>query len=164
MANPNIVQTPMNVQTLYSAETAGFGMQKAYFPVVLAGLTGTNKVVDNYQFGCNGKITSLKYVGTVPATTASKAATITPSLGGVNLTAASGNGGALALTTANSGAGAVVSGVAITGGNTFTPTTLFDLTLSSVTAFSEGSGVIEVTYTNEDVRALFAKMGLLFPA
>lgn len=137
-------------------------MTKA-FPIVLAGLSGTNKVVSNYQFGCHGRIMATRYVPTIPATTASKAATITPTLDDVALGAASGSGGALALTTANSGADdPPVSGTAITGTNSFSPTTNFDLTLSSVTAFSEGSGVIEVDYYDDDFRSLFAKMGLLF--
>ena len=69
-------------------------------------------------------------------------------------------GGVLALTTANCTAGAKVAGSAITALNTFTPTSKFDLTLSSVTAFVEGSGVVLVTYYNDDDRnALAAGLG-----
>jgi len=142
LAAPNSSTTDLSIATVIGA---GTGKQHVYFPVVLAGLAGTAKVVDNYLFGFNGRILAVDFLATVPASTAAKAATITPSLDGTNLT-----GGVLALTTANCTAGALVSGTAVTAGYTFTPTSQFDLTLSSVTAFVEGSGVIDVTVINDD--------------
>src|ERR1051326_1875887 len=154
MAAPNIQQTDLWLSGLMPGNTGiGVGLWPIPFPVVLAGLAGTNNVVTGYAFGFTGRIITVQYIPIIPVTTAAKAATITPSLGGVNLTAASGNGGALALTSANCAAGqGPVTGTAITGGNSFGPTTLFAMVLSSVTAFAEGSGVIFVTVYNDDLR------------
>lgn len=157
MAAPNIVQTPMTFASMYPLKAAGMGLRKTYFPVTLAGLLGTAKVVDNYTFDCNGRITNIEYVSTVPASAASKAATLTPSLDGVNLT-----GGVLNLTTALAVAGAVVPATPITGLNVFTPTSQFDLTLSAVTAFTEGSGVLEVTWYNTDEIYIAAQRNMMF--
>ena len=110
----------MSLDGLYPLKTAGLGLRKSYFPVTLAGLAGTAKVVDNYTFDCNGRITAIDFVTTVPASTASKAATITPVLDGTAIT-----GGVLALTTALATAGAdYCRRTPITALNTFTPTTL----------------------------------------
>jgi hypothetical protein len=159
MAAPNNSTKTMTIASLYPSLTAAIGLKRAYFPIVLAGLAGTAKVVDNFTFGHAGRITDLRFIATIPASTASKAATITPSINGTNLT-----GGVLALTTANCTAGAIVNDTAITAGNTFDADDVFDLTLSSVTAFSEGSGVIEVTYYDDDQRAVFAKSQMAFAA
>jgi hypothetical protein len=159
VAAPNTSTQTLTLNAMHPLLDASIGLKKAYFPIVLAGLAGTAKVVDNFTFGCRGRVMDIRFIATIPASTASKAATITPSIGGTNLT-----GGVLALTTANCTAGAIVNDSAITAGNTFDADDAFDLTLSSVTAFVEGSGVIEVTYYNDDERSLFAKMGLLFAA
>ena len=88
-------------------------------------------------------------------TTGSKLATLTPSINGTNLTAASGNGGEIALTSAlcvaqTSTAGRI-AGTAITGGNTFNGTTDYILlTASSVTAFAEGAGTFNFVLINDD--------------
>jgi hypothetical protein len=162
---PNTSTEDISLNGMHPVGGPRVGLNTKAFPIVLAGLSGTNKVVSNYQFGCNGRVVATRYIPTIPATTASKAATITPTLDDVALGAASGSGGALALTTANSGADdPPVSGTAITGTNTFSATTNFDLTLSSVTAFAEGSGVIEVDWYDDDLRDLLSTMGVLFAA
>jgi hypothetical protein len=154
---PNTSTSTLTLTAMHPLLDAAIGLKKMQIPVALAGLAGTAKVVDNLTFGHAGRITAIKFVTTVPASTGSKAATITPSLGGTNIT-----GGVLALTTATCTAGAVFAGTAITALNSFSADTAFDLTLSSVTAFAEGSGFIEVTYVNTDERDFYAKMGLLF--
>lgn len=149
MAVPNISQSPMDLSLLVGG--AGIGFTPVTFGLVLAGLLGTAKVLDDHLFGFNGRIVSIEFRCTVPATTAAKALTLTPSLGGVNLT-----GGVLALTSANCTAGARVAATAITGLNSFTPTTPFDETLSGVTAFIEGSGELVINCYNDDTRNAIA--------
>jgi len=110
------------------------------FPVTLANITGTMDVVTNYIAGFAGSITKFSFIVTTPVTTASKAATLNLEIGTTNLT-----GGVLSLTSANcTPLGAVVDATAITANNTFTSTDSISVEASSVTAFTEGAGVLEI--------------------
>lgn len=81
-----------------------------------------------------------------PATTAAKAATLTPIIGAVPVT-----GGVMALTSANQNAiNNTVAGTAITAGATGTANSILGVTASAVTAFIEGSGQVEFSVTNND--------------
>lgn len=106
--------------------------------VVLASLANATLVTTPAQF--NGTILSARFVTTVPASTASKLATLTTNIAGTNTT-----GGVIALTTATVNAqGKVVESTAATAANTFTKGQAIGVKASSVTAFVEGSGVIEI--------------------
>lgn len=82
-----------------------------------------------------------------PATTAAKAATLTAQIAGTPVT-----GGVVSLTSANATpAGALVAGTAITALNTGAAGDTVEAAVSSVTAFVEGSGHIELGITNKDL-------------
>lgn len=83
----------------------------------------------------------------VAATTAAKAATLTVRVNDVAVT-----GGVIALTSANcTPSGATVAASAVTGGNTGTANQNVGVLVSSVTAFVEGSGQIEITVSNTSI-------------
>lgn len=114
-------------------------------PVDLAALA--NSQVLNVDAPFDGSITSIKFRVINPATTGSKLATLTGQIATTPTT-----GGVVALTSANcTPAGAVVSGTAVTGANTFTSGQAIGVTVSSVTTFIEGTGIIELTVQNTDV-------------
>lgn len=85
-----------------------------------------------------GRIKSTSFSVDVPATTAAKAATLTPKIAGTATT-----GGAIALTSANcTPVGNEIDGTAITAANTFTAGQTITIAASAVTAFVEGSGTL----------------------
>jgi hypothetical protein len=86
-----------------------------------------------------------------PASTTSKLATLT-----LSTTAGAVTGGVMALTTANQNtAGGTVAATAISGTNaTSTAGTAVIITASSVTAFGEGDGWVEVTVRNNDLSVI----------
>lgn len=95
-------------------------------------------VVARFTPGFAGKIRKITAFVRTAASTANKAATLTPYIGGVTVT-----GGALALTTANcSTKGAKIDGSAITAANSFTSTDEITVVVSGVTTFVEGATVI----------------------
>jgi len=97
--------------------------------------------------GHKGRLTKVTFVTHAPATTASKAATVTPSIAGTNVT-----GGVLALTTvAANTADKELAGTAITAANAFTASQTITLTGSAVTAFAEGSGWIILELVNDEL-------------
>lgn len=82
------------------------------------------------------------------ATTAAKAATLTPIIAATPVT-----GGVLALTSANmTPINNVVAGTAVTAGATGNAGDALGVTASAVTAFVEGDGVIEFTVRNDDIQ------------
>jgi hypothetical protein len=120
--------------------------QTVTIPVNLSELTAATTL--NIDPGFNGKIAAINFrVGAKPASTASKAATLTVGVAGTPAT-----GGVVALTTAACNAvGAQVAGSAITAGNSFTASQAVDVAISAVTAFVEGDGFIELTLINTDL-------------
>ncbi len=110
--------------------------QLVSIPVTLSKLAN-GAVMGRFTPGFTGSIERFSFSVTDPATTAAKAATVTPKIAGVATT-----GGALALTSANcTPIGAKVDASAITAANAFGPTDEITLEASSVTAFVEGAGV-----------------------
>lgn len=109
-------------------------------PITLAGVTAAD-VLTTFTPGHKGKITAVAFAVTTPVTTAAKAASLNLEIGTTNLT-----GGVVALTSANcTPLGAVVAGSAITAANEFTATDTISVEAASVTAFSEGAGVLFIT-------------------
>lgn len=107
-------------------------------PITLANITGTMDVLTEMVPGFAGTIKKAYFVVTTPVTTAAKAVTLNLEVNTTNVT-----GGVISLTSANCATlGAVVSGTAITAGNTFTATDKISAEAASVTAFVEGAGVL----------------------
>jgi hypothetical protein len=80
-------------------------------------------------------------------TTGSKAATLTAQINGVAAT-----GGVISLTSANATpAGALVAGTAVTAANVGTAGQTLEVAISGVTAFTEGTGWVEATVSNNDL-------------
>lgn len=111
-------------------------------PITLANITGAGDVLTTWTPGFAGKITKVAFAVTTAVTTAAKAATLNLEIGTTNVT-----GGEVALTSANcTPLGAVVAGAAVTAANTFTASDTISIEAASVTAFSEGAGVLLITY------------------
>lgn len=124
----------------------GTGRQVHGVSLLLATLS--NAVQYHIVPGFNGRLVDVRFIASAPATTAAKSATVTPSIGGVNVT-----GGVLALTTAGCNTtDKETVGTPITGNNTFTAAQSVVFTASAVTAFTEGSGEIQVALLNDDTR------------
>ena len=85
-----------------------------------------------------------------PATTAGGAATLTPRIAGTAIT------GGVISATGTYAAGATQAGTAITGLNVGTAGQTLEIAVSAVTAFTEGTGWVEFTVTNEDAAATTA--------
>lgn len=127
-----------------STIAAGVGIFTLPVFVQLAQITATT--IFTLTPGFRFKVLSINFSVEVAVTTASKAATITPAIGGVSVT-----GGALALTSANcTPKGANVSGSSITAANTGTNAQTLTLVASGVTAFSEGTGWVLLRLQNMD--------------
>lgn len=127
------------------AATGGGSTDIIEIPVQLLDLASTTTL--NIDAPFDGKITAINFRVIKPATASGKAATLTAQVAGTNVT-----GGVVALTSANcTPAGAQVAGTAITGLNTFTSGQAIGVNVTSVTAFTEGDGVIELLVTNNDV-------------
>jgi hypothetical protein len=114
------------------------------FPVALAGVTAAD-VVTAYPLDFAGTITAFRFITGTPVTTAAKLATFNIEIGTTNLT-----GGAIALTSAlATPLGAIVEASAITAANTFASGDTLSIEAASVTAFAEGTGVLEISgFTN----------------
>lgn len=151
MAAPNITTSVFSLNLLHPVEGPGVGRSTLLDKdVLLATLLGTADIFTNFVPGFNGRIASIDFYVTVPVSTAAKLATITTRIGGVAMT-----GGVLALTSANcTPAGVRVPSTPITGLNSFSSTDGITMTLSGVTAFTEGSGVIIISAWNDDTRAM----------
>jgi hypothetical protein len=105
--------------------------------------------------GFSGVLNSLAFRVGNPATTGSKAATMQAQVNGSSLT-----GGVIGLTSANcTPTGATVAGSAITAGTqTFTASQTIGVLLSSVTAFVEGNGWLELNVTDTDLNNTIASL------
>jgi hypothetical protein len=138
------------VQDSLANSAAGVG--KYLFPVFmnLADISAAD-VMTALLPAHNGLILSVDfYVGWKPATTASKAATLSTKITGTAVT-----GGAVALTSANATpAGAKVAGSTVTAANKFAPTDTIEILAASVTAFVEGNGYLVLTIQNTDTSGI----------
>lgn len=116
------------------------------FPVDLVNITGAQDVVTGFRPGVDGYIEDICFVVNKPVTTASKLATLNAEIGTTNLT-----GGTVALTSAAATPmGKVIQGAAITGNNRITKADSLSIEAASVTAFSEGTGSIQVRIRLDD--------------
>lgn len=137
MAGPNSVTTP-NVVAAMSYVT-----QTIVIPV--AGMVNlanaqTLKIAVPFNFTVTA---ALFRVGDKAVTTAAKLATLTVQINGVAVV-----GGVMALTSANcTPSGASVAATAILAANTGTVGQTLEVAVSSVTAFGEGDGWVELTVT-----------------
>jgi hypothetical protein len=137
---------------------AGTGKVAVTWSVTLATLTDAAQW--HWTPGFNGRLTKVTFVTHTPATTAGKLTTLTPSIAGTNVT-----GGVLALTTAAANTrDKALAGTTITGNNSFTSTQTITLTASSTTAFTEGSGEVQIEAVNDDTRkgVAMGSMGLTY--
>jgi len=123
---------------------AALAKYTALIPIQLLDLaTGTWKLNIPHAF----TVTSIGVRIGRPATTASKAATLTAQVNGTPVT-----GGVVSLTSANATpTGALVAGTAITALNTGTAAQTVEAAVSAVTTFVEGDGHIEFGITNNDL-------------
>lgn len=110
------------------------------FPVTLSSIANGD-VVTSFPLTFNGTITAFDFIQGVPVTTAAKLATLNLEIGTTDVT-----GGSLALTSATcTPLGKVISSTAITAANTFVSGNTLSVEAASVTAFTEGTGVLLVT-------------------
>ena len=116
------------------------------FPINLASITTAQDVVTDFRPGVDGYIEDLSFVTNVPASTASKLATLNAEIGSTDVT-----GGTVALTTvACHTMGKIVQGAAITAANRITKKDAISIEAASVTAFAEGSGTLFVRIRLDD--------------
>lgn len=116
----------------------GSNLQTEIIPVSLSAIANAGVFTKTLDYA--GTLYNVRFIVIVPATTAAKAATLTGNIAGSNVT-----GGAVGLTSANATPrGAAIAGSAITAANTFTAGQAVGVKASSVTAFVEGSGIIEL--------------------
>lgn len=130
---------------VFFANRTGVGVSTTYsiwsIPVPAMSLLANGDYLTTFTPGFPGKILNVSFAVTTAVTTADKAATLNFEINTTNLT-----GGVISLTSANcTPLGAVVAGTAITANNTFDADDTISVEASSVTAFSEGAGVIYVT-------------------
>lgn len=117
------------------------------FPVDLVNITGAGDVITGFRPGIAGTIESWCFVVNKPVTTADKLATLNLEIGTTNVT-----GGTIALTSAAATPqGKVIESAAITGANTLTRESALSVEAASVTAFSEGTGSIQIRIRKSSV-------------
>lgn len=105
-------------------------------------------IVAGVKPGHNGKILGIGAFPTTVATTASKAATLTPTISGTAVSAP-----AVTLTSANMGtlgAAATETDATVTAAPTFTSTDTIGIDASAVTTFVEGTGAIYMIIQDTD--------------
>lgn len=118
------------------------GAEVLSIPISLAQVA-SGDVVTNLTVQGHGHITQVAFVVTEAVTTAAKAATLNLEIGnpGTNVT-----GGVIALTSANATPlGKVIVGTAITANNEVADGDVISVEAASVTAFTEGRGVLLIT-------------------
>ena len=124
---------------------SGIAKQHYSVSVLLASLSDAAQF--HWMPGFKGRLTKMTFVTQVVASTAARASTLTPSIGGTNVT-----GGVLALTTvACNTKDKELAGTAITANNAFTATQNITITGSSTTAFAEGSGYVQLEVVNDEL-------------
>lgn len=137
-----------------AAIAAGVGISTIALPINLASITGAGDVLTTYTPGYKFKILAATFAVTVPVTTGSKAATLNMEIGTTDVT-----GGEVALTSANcTPLGALVAGAAVTAANTGASNATISVEAASVTAFSEGEGVLYIRIQNMDTADAFATL------
>jgi hypothetical protein len=130
---------------------ANVAKQTVLLPLQLLDIaTGTFKVAVPFAF----TLLATNFRTAKPATTAAKAATLTPDINGTPVT-----GGVMALTSANQNTiGGAVAGTAVTAANVGTAGQTLGVTASVVTAFIEGDGWVEFTVRNDDLNNAIASL------
>lgn len=118
------------------------------FNLTLASITAAGDVITNFTPGFSGSIKKWYFIINVVASTAGKAATLNLEINAVNVeTPAAGTNSTVALTTAACDTiGEVVAGSAIGLQNTFDKDDTISVEASSVTAFSQGQGILVIEY------------------
>lgn len=114
----------------------------AVFPLYinLASMTAAGDVLTNWTPGFSGTIEKVSWYQMAPVTTPTKAAQINLEINTTNVT-----GGVVSLTSATcTPLGKVIDGTAVTAANTFDADDTISIEAASVTAFSEGDGVLLV--------------------
>lgn len=118
-----------------------------------------NAQVLNIKPGFNGNIIAINWhQGNVAATGSAAAATLTGQIATTPTT-----GGVVTLATADA-VGAKKAGTTITGANAFTNTQDIGITVSAVTAFTAGTGNIELIVQNTDQAAALAQIAKVLNA
>ena len=143
----NITVTNSTGQTLVAGSTISVNIAVNDGPVEtlqipIAALSGISAadVVTAITPGLNGTIEYWEFVTSVPVTTGSKLATLSLKINSTAVT-----GGAIALTSAAATPlGKVIAGAAITGNNAIKAGDTLSVVASSVTAFVEGSGWLNI--------------------
>jgi len=121
------------------------GIYSITFELSLTTLANSDEITA-FTPGHKFKIKALDFYVDVPATTASKAATLTPYISGVVVT-----GGVLSLTSANcTPSGIKVDGTTVTADDTGTSADTIRITGSAVTPFSQGNGWLTLQIQNMD--------------
>lgn len=124
---------------MYYAQRRGNNVLVLTFPIDLADVTAAD-VVTEIRPGVDGYIENVEWVQGTPVTTASKLASFNLEIGTTNVT-----GGVVALTSAlATPLGAVVQGTQVTANNRLTKASKLSVEASSVTAFVEGKGRLNV--------------------
>lgn len=136
-----------------STLAAGVGVTTVCLPIILSKVSAADVLTD-YTPGYKFKVLGVSFAVTSPVTTGGKGATLNLEIGSTNVT-----GGAIALTSANSGTlGAVIAGSSVTAANTGTATDTLSVEASSVTAFTEGEGVLLIKLQNMDTADAMASL------
>ena len=147
MAAPNVVSTELGVA---AALAAGICRQDLALFVNLANLT--NGITIGFVPGFNGRLISYSFIAVLPASTATKDATLTAKVGTVAMT-----GGVLSLLTAGSdAAGETTDATAITALNAFTATQALNFTVAVSAVFIEGNGWLVLRMINDDTLQMLA--------
>lgn len=125
------------------------GVYQFSMSIPLANIASGN-ILAGVKLGHNGRILGIGAFPTTVATTASKAATLTPTINGTAAAAPS-----IGLTTSNMGtlgANATIASASDTQAalNTFGPTDSIGIAASAVTAFVEGTATIYLLVQNTD--------------
>ena len=126
-----------------NVEKATSFIQTLVIPVSLAGLVNSAAWALNVPFA--GTLTAMRWRSGVVTSTGSKAATLVAQVNGSSVT---GGSVSLASNTDTGTTGAAKAASAITAGNTFTAAQTVGFVVSAVTAFTEGSGWVELDVTN----------------
>lgn len=136
--------------------TVAAGVGKYILPhyINLASITGAGDVLTTFTVPHKFKILSFDAFVVIPATTAAKAVTLNLEIGTTDLT-----GGAIALTSANcTPMGAKIAGSAITAANTGAADATVSIEAASVTAFVEGTVMVQIHMQNMDTADAFATL------
>jgi hypothetical protein len=111
-------------------------------PIPAYSAIANSGVLATFKPGFKCRLISMHVMATTPVTTSGKAATLTPEIGGVAVT-----GGVVSMTSAGqTPEGAVQDGTAVTALNVVSATATVTVVASSVTAFVEGAGVIQLMF------------------